>query len=173
MFAWCLALWLSAAAWADPMDLNQASVEQLDTLPGIGPTKAAAIVAWRAEYGPFPTVDSLESVPGIGPATLASIRPLVVIGASAGAATPPQSRKPTPAKTPSAPIAATPGPTVNVNQADAPTLMLLPGIGETKAAAIVGDRTTNGPFAACTDLDRVPGIGPATIANFGVSCTTK
>lgn len=61
-----------------PLDLNTASAEQLDALPGVGPSTAAAIVAYRAEHGRFRSVDELQEVRGIGPAKFASIAPLVV-----------------------------------------------------------------------------------------------
>jgi competence protein ComEA len=60
-----------------PIDLNAATVEQLDTLPGIGPVTAAAIVAWRAAHGSFTSVDQLADVEGIGPARLEKLRSLV------------------------------------------------------------------------------------------------
>lgn len=60
-----------------PVDLNAAGVDELDTLPGIGPTTAAAIVAFRDEHGPFASVAALEDVPGIGPAKLATLEGLV------------------------------------------------------------------------------------------------
>lgn len=59
------------------MDLNTASVDQLDTLPGVGPVTAAAIVAWRTAHGKFATVDQLGDVDGIGPARLEKLRALV------------------------------------------------------------------------------------------------
>lgn len=60
-----------------PLDLNAASAEQLDTLPGVGPATSAAIVTYRERNGRFRTVDELLEVPGIGPAKLEAIRPLV------------------------------------------------------------------------------------------------
>lgn len=60
-----------------PIDLNTASAEQLETLPGVGPATAAAIVEHRNAHGPFPSVDALADVPGIGAAKLARLRPLV------------------------------------------------------------------------------------------------
>ncbi|MGE2835023.1 helix-hairpin-helix domain-containing protein [Mycobacterium sp. SMC-4] len=59
------------------VDLNTATVEQLDTLPGIGPVTAAAIVAWRDANGRFQSVDQLGDVDGIGPARLDKLRDLV------------------------------------------------------------------------------------------------
>jgi competence protein ComEA len=56
------------------LDVNAATAEQLDALPGIGPATAQAIVQYRTEHGRFRTVDGLLSVRGIGPAKLAAIR---------------------------------------------------------------------------------------------------
>ncbi|WKG01576.1 ComEA family DNA-binding protein [Mycolicibacterium sp. HK-90] len=60
-----------------PLDLNTATAEDLDTLPGIGPVTAEAIVAWRAAHGRFDSVDQLGDVDGIGPARLEKLRELV------------------------------------------------------------------------------------------------
>ncbi|AKS33413.1 ComEA family DNA-binding protein [Mycolicibacterium goodii] len=60
-----------------PLDLNTATVEQLDALPGIGPVTAEAIVAWRNANGQFAGVDQLGEVDGIGPARLEKLRGLV------------------------------------------------------------------------------------------------
>jgi competence protein ComEA len=62
---------------AAPVDLNSAGVDQLETLPGIGPATARAIVDQRARNGPFRSVDDLLDVRGIGPAKLDAIRDLV------------------------------------------------------------------------------------------------
>jgi competence protein ComEA len=60
-----------------PVNLNTATVEQLDALPGVGPVTAAAIVAWRDSHGKFAHVDQLGDVDGIGPARLEKLRALV------------------------------------------------------------------------------------------------
>lgn len=62
-----------------PIDINAATAEQLDTLPGIGPATAAAIIAHRDRLGPFGAVDQLGDVPGIGPAKLEALRGLVTV----------------------------------------------------------------------------------------------
>ncbi|HEY6416023.1 MAG TPA: ComEA family DNA-binding protein [Acidimicrobiales bacterium] len=62
-----------------PVDLNSATAEQLDTLPGVGPATAAAIIAHREEHGPFTSVDQLLDVRGIGEAKLEQLRDLVSV----------------------------------------------------------------------------------------------
>jgi competence protein ComEA len=64
---------------AGPVDVNTASAEMLDQLPGIGPTIAQATVGYREEHGPFGAVDELVEVPGIGEAKLAQLRELVTV----------------------------------------------------------------------------------------------
>lgn len=59
------------------VSLNSATLEQLDSLPGIGPTIAQDIITYRETNGPFTSVDQLLEVPGIGPARLERLRPLV------------------------------------------------------------------------------------------------
>jgi competence protein ComEA len=61
-----------------PVSLSDATVEQLDSLPGIGPSTAQQIVAYRDAHGPFTSVEQLDEVSGIGPATLARLDGLVV-----------------------------------------------------------------------------------------------
>jgi competence protein ComEA len=62
-----------------PVDINRATAEELDALPGIGPATARAIVDHRESNGPFAAVDELEDVRGIGPAKLDAIRDLVTL----------------------------------------------------------------------------------------------
>jgi competence protein ComEA len=66
-----------SGASAGPVHLNSATLEQLDTLPGIGPVTAQKILDYRNEHGAFSSVDELDSVPGIGPARLAELKKLV------------------------------------------------------------------------------------------------
>lgn len=62
------------------LDLNEASAGELICLPGIGPAKAEAIIARRAELGGFRTREDVLSVPGIGEATLEKISPYITYG---------------------------------------------------------------------------------------------
>ena len=68
----------SAPATTAPVRLNSATLEQLDELPGVGPSTAQRIIDYRTASGPFKSVDELDSVSGIGPAKLAELRDLVV-----------------------------------------------------------------------------------------------
>ena len=61
------------------VNVNTADQTTLETIPGIGPVTAAAIIDWRTQVGPFSSIDQLLEVSGIGPATLESIRPYVTI----------------------------------------------------------------------------------------------
>ncbi|MDV7075860.1 ComEA family DNA-binding protein [Gordonia amicalis] len=66
-------------ATGGPVDLNTATEQQLDTLPGVGPVTATAIVSWRAANGSFTDVEQLGEVDGIGPARLEKLRDLVTV----------------------------------------------------------------------------------------------
>lgn len=62
---------------ATPLSLNQATLEQLDNLPGVGPELAKRILYYRYEHGGFRSVDELGNIEGIGPGRLLELRPLV------------------------------------------------------------------------------------------------
>jgi competence ComEA-like helix-hairpin-helix protein len=119
------------------LDPNQADAAALAAVPGLGDRTAEAIVADRAERGPFRSVEDLRRVAGIGAHTLAELAPHVRIGAV---------------------------PPVDLNRATARELEALPGIGPSLASRIVADREVRGPYPDLPSLQRVSGIGPATIA---------
>jgi len=167
-----LALLVSPLSLAAQVNVNTASAAELDSLPGIGPSKAQAIVTFREQQGPFSSVDSLVNVPGIGPATLLNIQALVTIDGSSAPPTPDaQSDQVEPTAAP--PASGPPTTSININTASASALQAFPGVGATKAAAIVADRDEQGPFTSCQDLTRVAGFGPATVANVAPLCTVK
>lgn len=68
----------SATATSIPrVNINTATAVQLDSLPGVGPTTAKAIIAYRQSKGPFAKVDDLLNVPGIGPSKLDAMRGMI------------------------------------------------------------------------------------------------
>ena len=69
-----------AARRAAPLDLNRASQEELERLPGVGPVIAERILTLRQELGRFRSLEELRSVRGIGPAMIERIRSIVMIG---------------------------------------------------------------------------------------------
>lgn len=74
----------SSAAPASPtspglVSVNSADITALETVPGIGPVKAAAIVAYREQAGGFATLEQLMEVSGIGPATFEMIAPYLTL----------------------------------------------------------------------------------------------
>jgi competence protein ComEA len=71
---------LNPGLFAGLVDINRATAAELETLPGIGPSLAAQIIAYREANGPFASVELLLDVPGIGDAKLAAIRELVTAG---------------------------------------------------------------------------------------------
>jgi competence protein ComEA len=62
-----------------PVDLNAATMDQLDALPGVGPVLAQRIVAHRQAHGPFTALEDLLDVPGIGEGKLEGLRDLAVV----------------------------------------------------------------------------------------------
>lgn len=75
MLALCSTAWAMAA-----VNINSASAEELRALPGIGPSKAAAIVEYRNQNGSFKSVDELKNVKGIGEGILNRLRDEATVG---------------------------------------------------------------------------------------------
>jgi competence protein ComEA len=70
---------LSGEAGLAPTDINSATIAELDALPGVGPAKAAAILQYRKQHGPFTTVEELGRVPGFGAAAVSRLQARVTI----------------------------------------------------------------------------------------------
>lgn len=118
---------------------------------------AAAMTAWKYR----PREEPLGTTPvAFTPATIrtppkATVAPPTTVAPGIA---------PAPAPAPEAPTSGlAPGALIDINTASAKDLELLPQIGPAKAAAIVDDRTRNGPFKSIEDLDRVSGIGEKTL----------
>jgi competence protein ComEA len=141
----------TTAAPAAKVNLNSASLKELETLPGIGPVLAKGIVDGR----PYRAVDELAKVKGLGKTRIAALRDLVVVETPAAR---PEGRPLTrPALTKAAPApkaAAATGKLVNINTATKEELDTLPGIGPVKAQAIIEGR----PFKSIEDVMKVKGI---------------
>lgn len=131
------------------LDPNTAGRIELQRLPGIGPARAAAIVAEREADGPFRDLEDLTRVPGIGPATVAALAPVLTlrdrVGSRAGSSDPRSDRRPH---------------RIDVNRAQIKELEQITGIGPALATRIVEVRRREGRFTGPEDLLRVPGIGP-------------
>jgi competence protein ComEA len=142
-----------------PVNINTATLAQLEELPGVGPATAQAIIDAR----PFKSIDDLERVKGLGVARVATLRDRVTVATTpTPAATTPAPATPKPAMPKNeAPRAATPAPvgTIDINSATAAQLQELPGVGPAIAQDIIEAR----PFRSVDDLERVKGLGTARI----------
>lgn len=67
-------------AYALRLDVNSAGWQEIALLPGLGPSKAKAIVEYREAHGRFASVEGLKAVPGIGEKTISEITPHIEIG---------------------------------------------------------------------------------------------
>jgi competence ComEA-like helix-hairpin-helix protein len=63
-----------------PININTATSQELEQLPGIGPTLAQNIIAYRDVYGPFVNIEQIRNVADIGPITYEAIKPFITIG---------------------------------------------------------------------------------------------
>ena len=70
----------TAVSSASLININTATLQQLDTLPSIGPVTAQSIVTYRQQHGPFQHIEDIMNVSGIGPVTFDKIQSLITVG---------------------------------------------------------------------------------------------
>lgn len=142
----------TAPAQIPVVNINTASIEELQQLPGIGSAKAMAIVQYRSVFGDFTDINEIKNVNGIGESVFEGIRDHITVG----------NVSPRPVEnTPQAPEE----PEeiyVDLNTATKSELCKLPGIGEVKAQAIIDYREANGDFYSIEEIKNVRGIGDKT-----------
>jgi competence protein ComEA len=83
VFAWLAFMGLAFAG--SPVDLNSANQAQLESVKGIGPVKAKAIIEYRTKNGPFKSVDDLQKVTGFGKASVGKLRAEVTVSGAKAA----------------------------------------------------------------------------------------
>jgi competence protein ComEA len=137
------------------IDVDVAPASELARLPRVGPRLAKMIVADRQAHGPFGGVNGLDRVSGIGPGLLKTIAPHVTFSGSGAPSSGRQLGSGVPAAS-AAPL--------NLNTAVLAELDALPGIGPSKARAIIRYREEHGRFTKLEDLGAVPGMGKALVA---------
>src|SRR5512140_936609 len=70
----------TASSQGDLIDINTATLAELQSLPNIGPTTAQNIINYRNQHGPFAAVEDIMNVPGVGPATFDAIANMITVG---------------------------------------------------------------------------------------------
>ncbi len=130
------------------VNINNANIEKLIKLPGIGPIKAKAIIHYREKIGEFKSLKELIRVKGIGEKTFEKILPyLEMVGDSTEIIIlNPDSLKEVSGK-------------ININTASLSELISLPSIGEKRAQKIISYRDKVGEFNSTKDITKVKGIG--------------
>ena len=145
-------------ARGERIDVDRASAQELQRLPGVGSGLARRIVEERSRAGPFGDTAALRRVPGIGPSKLARMAPNLAFSRPAAVATRRRWRRPCHRSQPASVARCH---TDVINRGSVADLERISGIGRRRAARIVAFRDSAGPFRSPSDLARVLGISLA------------
>jgi competence protein ComEA len=158
----------------ETVDLNTASAEEIARLPRIGMSLAKRMVEDRTARGPFRGPGDLDRVPGIGPGLLGTLGGRVRYGAGAAEVPAPANDANLRTSGAYAPgLEGVGGGLVDLNSATEADLVALPGIGPSRARAILAYRRENGSFAAVSDLGRVSGFGRSLLTRLAPLLTAR
>lgn len=144
---------------AYPADLNNATLAELEILPGVGPTLIRSLDEYRRQNGGFRDVSELLDIKGIGPILFEQLKDRVTVGPSANLS---QSTLPVVFQRETTKLPE--GATLDPNTASIEELTQLPGVGPTLAGRIAESRKGL-RFESVEDLRRVRGIGAKTLEN--------
>jgi competence protein ComEA len=147
------------------ININQANLRQLKSLPGVGAVTAKRILEYRETEGKFQTLSDLDKISGIGMGTIDNFADKIT-GVSGDISS---SRS---GNSKSSSSGSSTG-SININTAGQSELEKLPGVGSVTAKAIIKYRNNNGDFNAVDDLDAVSGIGPATLEDIRPMATAE
>ena len=165
-------------AAGETIDPNVASEEELDRLPGVGASIAMRIVHDREQNGPFAAPEDLARVPGLGARSVERLRPHLRVASSGSRSLAGRAGPETPRGAGGSAGEGTPGPasgarSIDLNRATATELQTLPGIGPVTAERIIAFRNENGRFVDVSELVRVSGVGPRTLARISPLVTVR
>ena len=183
------------------LNVNLAGLNALKELPGVGDKTAQAIIDYRTSNGPYRTIEDVYNAVPRDKKRIDKIMPHITVegGSSTGIVEKPSSIaapqntaygfQQTTAQTvstsnvpvvpkalPSTKTDQAPETVVNINTASEAELAAMPGMNLSgmnlsRAKAAIADRNANGAFKSCEDIDRVRGIGPATVEKLLPACT--
>ncbi len=161
----------------EKIDVNRAGEAELDRLPGVGPARAARIVADRRANGPYRRPEDLMRVPGIGARSIERLTPFLDVSGARSLPGSPQAK--------GAPVerrllgvvdqGGAPGiaGSVRLNHANRSQLEALPGIGPVLAQRIIEARGARGRFRSLEELLDVPGVGPVLLTRLRPLVTVR
>ncbi len=145
------------------VDINIASRETLQELPGIGRRYSTKIIEYRKKHGSFEKFSQLTEIPGIGPRMLSKFKGKIKIGKTIYGQ---NQEARTNAKAPGKEL-------ININTASRGTLRDLPGLGPVTSQNIVEYREMHGYFAHIDEIRNVVGIGPVLTRKISSLITTE